>query len=193
MPTHLLLADDHQLVRHGLRLLVEQAGMVVMGEASDGPEALRLAHTHAPEVAILDIAMPHLNGIETARRLRETLPQLKSILLTMHTEEAYVLEALQAGAVGYVGEDAGGGGPRGGHPHRGPRRDLCESLGPARGGAGLCAWDPPAGRPANLTRARGFTAHRGGADDQGNRGGPGAERQNRRVASHQPDAEAGHP
>src|SRR5687768_15876886 len=102
MPTHLLLADDHQLVRHGLRLLVEQAGMVVMGEASDGPEALQLAHTHTPEVAILDIAMPHLNGIETARRLRETLPQLKSILLTMHTEEAYVLEALQAGAVGYV-------------------------------------------------------------------------------------------
>ena len=102
MPTHLLLADDHGLVRHGLRLLVEQAGMVVMGEASDGPEALRLAHTHAPEVAILDIAMPHLNGVETARRLRETLPQLKSILLTMHTEEAYVLEALQAGAVGYV-------------------------------------------------------------------------------------------
>ena len=102
MATRLLLADDHGLVRHGLRLLVEQAGMVVMGEASDGLEALRLAHTHSPEVAILDIAMPHLNGIETARRLRETLPQLKSILLTMHTEEAYVLEALQAGAVGYV-------------------------------------------------------------------------------------------
>ena len=76
--------------------------MVVIGEASDGPEALQLAHTHPPEVAILDIAMPHLNGLETARRLRETLPQLKSILLTMHTEEAYVLEALQAGAVGYV-------------------------------------------------------------------------------------------
>jgi two-component system, NarL family, response regulator NreC len=102
MPTHLLLADDHQLVRHGLRLLVEQVGMVVIGEASDGPEALRLAHTHSPEVAILDIAMPRLNGLETARRLRETLPQIKSILLTMHTEEAYVLEALQAGAVGYV-------------------------------------------------------------------------------------------
>src|SRR5262245_5624798 len=94
MPTHLLLADDHQLIRHGLRLLVEQAGMVVMGEASDGPEALRLAHIHAPAVAILDIAMPHVNGVETARRLRETLPQLKSILLTMHTEEAYVLERL---------------------------------------------------------------------------------------------------
>ena len=76
--------------------------MVVMGEAADGPEALRLAHTHQPEVALLDIAMPHLNGLETARRLRETLPQIKSILLTMHTDESYVLEALQAGAVGYV-------------------------------------------------------------------------------------------
>jgi DNA-binding NarL/FixJ family response regulator len=102
MATRLLLADDHVLVRQGLKGLVEQAGMVVMGEASDGPEALRLAHTHLPEVAILDIAMPHLNGLETARRLRETLPQLKSILLTMHTDEPYVFEALHAGAVGYV-------------------------------------------------------------------------------------------
>ena len=102
MSIRLLLADDHVLVHQGLRVLLEQAGMVVVGEAADGLEALRLAHTHTPEVALLDIAMPHLNGVETARRLRETLPQLKSILLTMHTEEAYVLEALQAGAVGYV-------------------------------------------------------------------------------------------
>src|SRR5262247_1128434 len=58
--------------------------------------------THAPEVTLLDIAMPHLNGVETARRLRETVPQTKSILLTMHTDEPYVLAALHAGAVGYV-------------------------------------------------------------------------------------------
>src|SRR5262247_500684 len=102
MPTHLLLADDHLMVRQGLRVLLEQAGMVVIGEASDGAEALQLAYTHQPDVAILDIAMPHLNGIETARRLREALPQTKIILLTMHTEEPYVLEALQAGTVGYV-------------------------------------------------------------------------------------------
>jgi two-component system response regulator NreC len=102
MPIHLLLADDHQLVRQGLRVLLEQAGMVVLGEAADGLEALQLAHTHPPDVAILDIAMPHLNGLETARRLREAVPQTKIIVLTMHTEEAYVLEALQAGAVGYV-------------------------------------------------------------------------------------------
>src|SRR5262245_34779547 len=102
MPIRLLLADDHQLIRQGLRVLLEQAGMVVLGEAADGLEALQLAHTHQPEVAILDIAMPHLNGLETVRRLRETRPQIKSILLTMHTDESYILEALHAGAVGYV-------------------------------------------------------------------------------------------
>ena len=100
MPIRLLLAEDHIIVRQGLRALLEQAGMVVIGEASDGPEALRLAHEHQPEVAILDIAMPYLNGIETARRLRETVPQTKLIMLTMHAEEPYVLEALHAGAVG---------------------------------------------------------------------------------------------
>jgi len=102
MPIRILLADDHVMVRQGLRLLLEQAGMIVIGEASDGLEALRLAYEHTPDVAVLDIAMPSLNGLETARRLRETLPQTKIVLLTMHTEEPYVLEALQAGAVGYV-------------------------------------------------------------------------------------------
>ena len=102
MPIRLLLAEDHVMVRQGLRALLEQAGMVVIGEASDGPEALRLARAHQPEVAILDIAMPLLNGLETARRLREAVPQTKTIVLTMHTEEPYILEALQAGVVGYV-------------------------------------------------------------------------------------------
>jgi two-component system response regulator NreC len=102
MPIRILLADDHVMVRQGLRVLLEQAGMVVIGEASDGQEALRLAHEHTPDVAVLDLAMPSLNGLETARRLRETLPQTKIVLLTMYTEEPYVLEALQAGAVGYV-------------------------------------------------------------------------------------------
>ena len=102
MPIRILLADDHVMVRQGLRVLLEQAGMRVIGEASDGQEALRLAHEHTPDVAVLDLAMPALNGLETARRLRETLPQTKIVLLTMYTEEPYVLEALQAGAVGYV-------------------------------------------------------------------------------------------
>jgi DNA-binding NarL/FixJ family response regulator len=102
MPVRILLAEDHVMFRQGLRVLLEQAGMAVIGEASDGPEALRLAHAHQPDVAVLDIAMPHLNGLETARRLREALPQTKIVLLTMHTEDPYVLEAMRAGAVGYV-------------------------------------------------------------------------------------------
>jgi two-component system, NarL family, response regulator NreC len=94
MAMRLLLADAHVVVRQGVRVLLEQAGMGVIGEASGGPEALRLAHTHQPDLALLDIAMPHLNGLETARRLREAVPQTKLIVLTMHMEESYVLEAL---------------------------------------------------------------------------------------------------
>lgn len=102
MPIRILLADDHVIVREGLRALLEQAGMAVIGEAGDGHEALQLAQAQHPDVAVLDIIMPHLNGLETARRLRETMPEIKVIVLTVHTEEPYVLEALQAGAVGYV-------------------------------------------------------------------------------------------
>jgi DNA-binding NarL/FixJ family response regulator len=101
MPIRVLLADDHVLVRQGLRALLERAEMTVM-EASDGQEAVRLAHARQPDVAVLDIGMPHLNGLETARRLREVVPATKSIVLTMHAHDPYVLEALQAGAVGYV-------------------------------------------------------------------------------------------
>jgi two-component system, NarL family, response regulator NreC len=102
MPIQILLADDHVIVRQGLRSLLERAEMCVIGEASDGQEAFRLAHERHPDVAVLDITMPHLNGLETARRLREAVPRTKIVLLTVHTEDAYVLEALQAGVVGYV-------------------------------------------------------------------------------------------
>ena len=102
MPIRILLADDHVMFRQGLPALLEQAGMAVIGEAADGQEALLVAHAQHPDVAVLDLAMPHLNGLETARRLREAVPQTKVILLTMYTDDPYVLEALQAGAVGYV-------------------------------------------------------------------------------------------
>ncbi|HXH09741.1 MAG TPA: response regulator transcription factor [Alphaproteobacteria bacterium] len=102
MSIRILLAEDHVVVREGLRALLEQAGMDVIGEASDGLEALQLAPKQQPDVAVLDISMPHLNGLETARRLREALPQTKIVLLTMYTEDPYVLEAMQAGVVGYV-------------------------------------------------------------------------------------------
>ena len=96
MPIQILLADDHVMVRQGLRFLLERAGMAVIGEASDGQEALDIAHAQPPGVAVLDIGMPRLNGLETARRLQDAFPQTKIIVLTMHTEDPYVLEAVQA-------------------------------------------------------------------------------------------------
>ena len=102
MPIQILLADDHVLVRQALRFLLERAGMAVIGEASDGQEALEMAHEQPPDVAVLDLGMPRLNGLETARRLRDACPQTKIIVLTGHTEDSYVLEAVQAGVVGYV-------------------------------------------------------------------------------------------
>src|SRR5687767_7160465 len=96
-PIQVLLADDHLIVRQGLRALLERAGMTVVGEASDGQEAMQIAHEQAPDVAVLDVGMPRLNGLEAARRLREFVPQAKVVVLTVHTEDAYVLEAMHAG------------------------------------------------------------------------------------------------
>lgn len=97
-----LLADDHQIVREGLRGLLEKAGHTVIGEAADGHEALRLARTLAPEIAVLDLSMPLLNGLDVAREIRRLSPEIKTILLTMYTDRAYVLQAMKAGAKGYV-------------------------------------------------------------------------------------------
>jgi DNA-binding NarL/FixJ family response regulator len=102
MPTRLLLADDHSLVRQGLRALLERQGFQVASEASDGQEAVRLAAKVQPEVAILDISMPVLNGLDAARELLKSSPKTKVVLLTQHDEDHYVTEALRAGAKGYV-------------------------------------------------------------------------------------------
>src|SRR5262249_45743241 len=102
MPIDVLLADDHQIVRQGLKSLLERHGFRVLGGASDGREAVALAATCQPDVAVLDLAMPSLNGVDAAREMQSTAPRLKTILLTMHTEEPYVLEALRAGVAGYV-------------------------------------------------------------------------------------------
>ncbi|MGH9479375.1 MAG: response regulator [Terriglobales bacterium] len=102
MPVRLLLADDHEVVRQSMRALLEREGFNVLAEAGTGLEAVRLAHTCHPQVAVLDLNMPLLNGLEAARQIQLELPQTRCVLLTMHTEEHYVLEALRAGISGYV-------------------------------------------------------------------------------------------
>jgi two-component system response regulator NreC len=102
MSLRALLADDHLIVRQGLRAILEKAGIEVVGEAGDGMEAVRLAAELHPQVAVLDLAMPVLNGLDAARELLRDSPETSIILLTMHTEEQYILAALQAGVKGYV-------------------------------------------------------------------------------------------
>lgn len=102
MPPTILLADDHAVVRQGLRALLEREGFPVVGEAGDGSEAVRLAETLRPDVAVLDLSMPQLNGVEATRQILKASPKTRTVLLTMHAEEQYVLPALQAGIAGYV-------------------------------------------------------------------------------------------
>ncbi len=102
MRTRVLLADDHGLIRQGLKALLEGQGFQVVGEASDGQEMLRTAEKTRPDVAILDIRMPVLNGVDAARGLKKSSPSTKIIILTQHDENQYVTEALHAGAKGYV-------------------------------------------------------------------------------------------
>jgi two-component system, NarL family, response regulator NreC len=102
VPSRILLADDHVIVRQGFRALLEREGLEVVAEAADGHEAVRLAGELSPDVAVLDFAMPLLNGIDAAREIRRRSPGTRLILLTVHTEDHYVLEALQAGVHGYV-------------------------------------------------------------------------------------------
>jgi DNA-binding NarL/FixJ family response regulator len=99
----ILLADDHVVMRRGLRLLLEtQPEFCVVGEASDGRQAIEQAQAITPDVAVLDIAMPNLNGAEAAQRIHEMLPKIAIVILSMHADESYVLRALRAGAKGYV-------------------------------------------------------------------------------------------
>jgi two-component system, NarL family, response regulator NreC len=103
----ILLADDHTIVRHGLRrMLEERADWQVVAEACDGREAVRLAEQHKPDVAIIDVAMPMLNGIETTRQLVRKVPGLKVLILSMHVDEVYVTQILKAGASGYLLKDS---------------------------------------------------------------------------------------
>lgn len=102
MPVSVLLADDHQIFRQGLRVLLERERFDVVGEAADGREAVQLAERLKPDVVVLDFVMPMLNGLDAATQIHKVSPNTRTILLTMYTEDQYVLEALRAGLRGYV-------------------------------------------------------------------------------------------
>lgn len=103
----ILLADDHGLVRKGLRLLLErETGFEVVGEAADGREAARLAETLEPDIVVMDIAMPQLNGIDATAQIVKRNPRIGVIILSMHSDESYLMRALTAGARGYLLKDS---------------------------------------------------------------------------------------
>jgi two-component system, NarL family, response regulator DegU len=104
-PARLLLVDDHKLLRQGLRRAVEEAGFDVVGEAGDGEEAVRLAVELQPELVLMDVTMPVMDGIEATRRMRQSAPEARVVILTMHGEEETVTQALRAGAVAYLLKD----------------------------------------------------------------------------------------
>src|SRR5438045_3212014 len=98
-----LLADDHEVLRKGLRALIEsRSGWTVCGEASNGRQAIELALAIRPEIAILDVTMPELNGLEATRKIRSLLPDTKVIILTVHESQEMLRQALLAGASGYL-------------------------------------------------------------------------------------------
>jgi DNA-binding NarL/FixJ family response regulator len=103
----ILLADDHNILRDGMRLLLErQPGFSVVGEAADGREIVQLTQEHSPDVVVMDIAMPNMNGIEATRRIVEKFPNTGVVILSMHYDESYVIRSLKAGARAYLLKDA---------------------------------------------------------------------------------------
>jgi DNA-binding NarL/FixJ family response regulator len=106
MNIRIMIADDHEIVRNGLRSLIEkELDMEVIAEADNGRKAVRLALELAPDVVIMDIAMPELNGIEATRQIIAALPRIKVIALSMHADKRYVMEMLKAGGSGYILKD----------------------------------------------------------------------------------------
>jgi len=106
-PIRVLLADDHRILREGIRALIDdQEHMQVVGEAEDGLETVKKVAKLQPDVVVMDIAMPLLNGLEATRQIRRDFPQVKVLILTMHDNEEYIRQVLAAGALGYVLKDA---------------------------------------------------------------------------------------
>jgi two-component system response regulator NreC len=106
-PVRIVLADDHTIMRHGLRLVLErQPDFAVVGEANNGREAIDIVVRENPDVAVMDIGMPLLNGIEAAKRIAEERVKTSGVILSMHSDESYILKALRAGARGYLLKDS---------------------------------------------------------------------------------------
>ena len=107
--TTIVLADDHHIVRHGLKVVLEaERDFKLVGEAADGLETVKQVERHLPNVLVLDLAMPRLHGLEVARQVRTASPQTRVLVLSMHANEAYVLEALRSDATGYLLKDDSG-------------------------------------------------------------------------------------
>ncbi|MGA9884267.1 MAG: response regulator transcription factor [Candidatus Acidiferrales bacterium] len=102
MPIRVALAEDHALVRESLKSLLEREGFQIVAEAAEGQEALRQIELQHPDIVVMDIAMPVLNGLEAARTISHSFPKVKTILLTQHDEEQYLSQALDAGVKGYI-------------------------------------------------------------------------------------------
>ena len=100
-----LLADDHTLLREGLRRSLEDAGVEIVGEASDGEEAVRLAGELHPDVVLMDVSMPRLGGVDATREVRSRFPEVEVLILTMHADASVVNDAVRAGAAGYLVKD----------------------------------------------------------------------------------------
>jgi DNA-binding NarL/FixJ family response regulator len=100
-----LLADDHALLREGLRRSLEDAGLEVVAEAGDGEQAVALAGEHRPDVVLMDVSMPRLGGVEATRLIRSRFPAVEVVILTMHSEHAVITDAVRAGAAGYLVKD----------------------------------------------------------------------------------------
>lgn len=105
MKTTVLLVDDHKIFRDGLRTLIEKEGMEVVGEAENGRKTLKLAEKLLPNVIIMDVSMPDMNGIEATRKIISSFPEIKIIALSMHSDRRFVLGMLEAGAAGYLLKD----------------------------------------------------------------------------------------
>ena len=193
MRIRILLADDHMMVRQGIRALLEKEGFEVVAEAMDGREAVRLAEKLKPDVAVLDIAMPLLNGIDAAREIRRVSPRTKTTLLTVHEENQYVVEALRAGVTGYVVKTKAAD-------------DLVKAI--KEVSLGAVYMSPGVSREAvrayldgsraverrpHAARARGAAAGGGRQDHQGGRRRARHQRQDRRVAPLADHGEARHP